>query len=42
MHRMNRFTVEKMRSAYLLKYIQNLENRRVVLEADVASLDKQK
>ena len=42
MHRMNRFTVEKIRSAYLLKYIQNLENRRVVLEAGVAALDKQK
>lgn len=40
MHRMNRFTVEKIRSNYLLKYIQNLENRIARLEADSASLDR--
>ena len=38
---MNRFTVEKIRNNYLLKYIQHLENLRIVLEADVASLDRQ-
>lgn len=40
MHRMNRFTVEKIRSNYLLKYIQNLENRIVRLEAESASLNR--
>lgn len=40
MHRMNRFTVEKIRSNYLLKYIQNLENRIARLEADSASLNR--
>jgi len=42
MHRMNRFTVEKIRSQYLLRYIRHLETRREALETDVASLDRLK
>jgi len=40
MHRMNRFTVEKIRSNYLLKYIQNLDNRIKDLEPKSASLSR--
>jgi len=40
MHRMNRFTVEKIRSNYLLKYIQNLDNRITDLEPKSDSLSR--
>lgn len=39
MHRMNRFTVEKIRSHYLLKHISNLENRAAMLQSNEASLN---
>jgi len=39
MHRMNRFTVEKIRSHYLLKHISNLENRVAMLQSNEASLN---
>lgn len=39
MHRMNRFTVEKIRSHYLLKHISNLENRVGMLQSNEASLN---
>ena len=39
MHRMNRFTVEKIRSHYLLKHIGNLENRVAMLQSNEASLN---
>lgn len=39
MHRMNRFTVEKIRSHYLLKHISNLENRAAMLQSNESSLN---
>lgn len=39
MHRMNRFTVEKIRSHYLLKHISNLENRVAMLQSNESSLN---
>jgi len=41
MHRMNRFTVEKIRSKYLLKHIQFLQSEISQLEKDTASLSRQ-
>lgn len=40
MHRMNKYTVEKIRSNYLLRHIQNLESRREIMEAESATLDR--
>ena len=40
MHRMNKYTVEKIRSNYLLRHISNLENRIAAYEADQSSLDR--
>ncbi len=40
MHRMNKYTVEKIRSNYLLVHIRNLENRIAAYEADQSSLDR--
>ncbi len=40
MHRMNKYTVEKIRSNYLLPHIQNLESRRELMEAESATLDR--
>jgi len=40
MHRMNKYTVEKIRSNYLLRHISNLENRIAACEADQSSLDR--
>lgn len=42
MHRMNKYTVEKIRSNYLLRHISNLENRVAAYEADQSSLDRTK
>ena len=41
MHRMNKFTVEKIRSNYLLKHIQNLDNQLQLLKNNSASLSRQ-
>jgi hypothetical protein len=40
MHRMNKYTVEKIRSNYLLKHIQSLESCRELLETQSATLDR--
>lgn len=40
MHRMNKYTAEKIRSNYLLRHIQNLESRREIMEAESATLDR--
>jgi hypothetical protein len=40
MHRMNKYTVEKIRSNYLLKHIQSLAMRRELLEKESATLDR--
>lgn len=40
MHRMNRFTVQKIRNNYLLKYLNYLNDQIGYLEADEASLSK--
>ena len=37
---MNKYTVEKIRSNYLLRHISNLENRIAAYEADQSSLDR--
>lgn len=39
-HRMNKYTVDKIRSNYLLKHIQNLSSKREMLEKESASLDR--
>jgi hypothetical protein len=39
MHRMNRFTVEKIRSQYLLRHIRNLENRISTLQMEESQLN---
>lgn len=41
MHRMNKFTVEKIRSNYLLKHIQNLDNQLQLLKNNSTSLSRQ-
>ncbi len=41
MHRMNKYTVDKIRSKYLLVHIRNLENQLSVLQADNASLNRE-
>ena len=41
MHRMNKYTVDKIRSKYLLLHIRNLENQFSVLQADDASLTRE-
>jgi len=40
MHRMNKYTIDKIRSKYLLVHIRNLENQLSVLQADNASLNR--
>lgn len=40
MHRMNKFTVEKIRSNYLLKHIQNLDNQLQLLSNNSTSLSR--
>ena len=40
MHRMNKYTVDKIRSNYLLKHIQSLTIRRELLENESANLDR--
>lgn len=39
-HRINKYTVEKIRNNYLLKHIQNLESRHELLEKESANLDR--
>ena len=39
MHRMNRFTVGKIRSQYLLKHISNLDNRVAVMQSKDSDLN---
>ena len=41
MHRMNKYTVDKIRSKYLLVHIRNLENQLSALQADNASLNRE-
>jgi hypothetical protein len=41
MHRMNKFTVEKIRSNYLIKHIQNLDNQLQLLKNNSTSLSRQ-
>jgi len=40
MHRMNRFTCEKIRSNYLLKHIQNINNQILSMSQDTSSLSR--
>lgn len=40
MHRMNKFTCEKIRSNYLMKHITNIDNQIQVLSQDTASLSR--
>lgn len=41
MHRMNKYTIDKIRSKYLLVHIRNLENQLSALQADNASLNRE-
>lgn len=41
MHRMNRFTVEKIRSKYLLKHLQHLQQDKNLLEVNSAGLSRE-
>ena len=41
MHRMNAFTVEKIRANYLLEHIKNINSEIMVLEGDASNLNTQ-
>jgi uroporphyrinogen-III synthase len=41
MHRMNAFTVEKIRANYLLEHIKNINSEIMVLESNASNLNTQ-